>query len=315
MPTGRRPGSTRAGGRGRSAWVEADAGRGSVARSRASRAAARAALVDGDAHPDRRRPPPWFKATGPGPAHEGPLLEVFRRLGITHVLLPLAVHPDLPWMLFDDGGPTMRATRPDGRGDHDLGAWERILAEYAVLQRSLEGEAAVERCSPPATPDGRPERLPGELERLLDDDRSRGRRRRPDERAAAAAAARRDCDGAAEGIRAAGRANWRSAGVAATIQHDDLHGGNILVGPAGDRFFDWGDAVGRASVRDAHDDLQFDRPQDRLRRSMIRPSSGCRTSISRPGPTSCPDRTSCGPAALARDLGCIGTARSPGSAP
>ena len=27
------------------------------------------------------------------------------------------------------------------------------------------------------------------------------------------------------------------------IQHDDLHGGNILVGLAGDRFFDWGDAV------------------------------------------------------------------------
>ena len=29
----------------------------------------------------------------------------------------------------------------------------------------------------------------------------------------------------------------------AAIQHDDLHGGNILVGPDGDRFFDWGDAV------------------------------------------------------------------------
>ena len=33
--------------------------------------------------------------------------------------------------------------RPDGRGDHDLAAWERILAEYAALQRSVEGEAAV----------------------------------------------------------------------------------------------------------------------------------------------------------------------------
>jgi aminoglycoside phosphotransferase (APT) family kinase protein len=34
-----------------------------------------------------------------------------------------------------------------------------------------------------------------------------------------------------------------AVGIAASIQHDDLHGGNILVGPAGDRFFDWGDAV------------------------------------------------------------------------
>ena len=34
-----------------------------------------------------------------------------------------------------------------------------------------------------------------------------------------------------------------AAGVRSTIQHDDLHGGNILVGPDGDRIFDWGDAV------------------------------------------------------------------------
>jgi Ser/Thr protein kinase RdoA (MazF antagonist) len=32
------------------------------------------------------------------------------------------------------------------------------------------------------------------------------------------------------------------SGVALAIQHDDLHGGNVLVGPAGDRIFDWGDA-------------------------------------------------------------------------
>ena len=36
------------------------------------------------------------------------------------------------WILFDDAGPTLRATRPDGHGDHDLAAWERILPEYAA---------------------------------------------------------------------------------------------------------------------------------------------------------------------------------------
>ena len=36
---------------------------------------------------------------------------------------------------------------------------------------------------------------------------------------------------------------WTRPGSPHTIQHDDLHGGNIVVGPAGDRFFDWGDAV------------------------------------------------------------------------
>jgi hypothetical protein len=31
--------------------------------------------------------------------------------------------------------------------------------------------------------------------------------------------------------------------VTASIQHDDFHGDNLFVGPDGDRFFDWGDAV------------------------------------------------------------------------
>src|SRR4029077_14366942 len=40
----------------------------------------------------------WFKASGPGSAHEGPLLEVFRTSGVRHVLLPMAVHPEHPWL-------------------------------------------------------------------------------------------------------------------------------------------------------------------------------------------------------------------------
>ena len=51
-----------------------------------------------------------------------------------------------------------------------------------------------------------------------------------------------DCAPSAGAIRAAAD-DLASAGIAATIQHDDLHGGNILVGPDGDRIFDWGDAA------------------------------------------------------------------------
>ncbi len=112
----------------------------------------------------------WFKASGPGPAHEGPLLGVLAARGVAHVLLPIAVHPDRPWLLFADGGPTLRATRPDGTGDHDIAAWERILAEYATLQRSLEGSEAVAAMLAAGAPDGRPERLAGELDRLVADD-------------------------------------------------------------------------------------------------------------------------------------------------
>jgi len=184
--------------------------------------------------------PAWFKATAPANAHEGPLLEVFRSRGARHVLLPLAVHPDRPWMLFDDGGPTLRQTRPGGDGDHDLTAWERILPEYAALQRSLEIEEAVAAMFAAGTPDGRPDTLPAELERLLDDD---------------AAWARLPADERDAGVAARGRlratlpvigtlaAELAASPVPPTVQHDDLHGGNVLVGPAGDRIFDWGDAV------------------------------------------------------------------------
>ena len=90
------------------------------------------------------------------------------------------------------------------------------------------------------TPDGRPERLADELERLLGGRRDLG----PDPARGAGSGGRRSRAarrGLPEVRAAAGR--LAASGIAATIQHDDLHGGNIFVGPDGDRIFDWGDAV------------------------------------------------------------------------
>jgi hypothetical protein len=155
-------------------------------------------------------------------------------------MLPLAVHPDRPWILFEDGGTTMRATRPDGTGDHDLDAWERILAEYAELQRSLEGEMTVAAMLAAGAPDVRPQRLPDALDRLLDADEWWALIR-PEERDAADVARTR-LRSSMGAIHVAAD-DLGSGGVSASIQHDDLHGGNILVGPDGDRIFDWGDAA------------------------------------------------------------------------
>jgi phosphotransferase family enzyme len=182
----------------------------------------------------------WFKASGPASAHEGPLLEVLRERAIPRVLLPLAVNPDCPWILFEDGGTTLRQTRSDGTGDHDVDAWERILREYAELQRKLESDDAVDAMLAAGAPDGRPEALPGELARLLEDDVIWDRlsaEERDDGRRARSRLGERLPEVAAMA------AELAAIGVRASIQHDDLHGGNILVGPAGDRFFDWGDAV------------------------------------------------------------------------
>jgi hypothetical protein len=179
----------------------------------------------------------WCKASGPGPAYEGPLLAAFDRRGVRGPLLPFATDPGRALILAPDGGPTMRDTRADGNGDHDLEAWARILRGYARLQRSTEAWA--EDLVALGVPDMRPDRLVAVLEAFIADDGIWARTDAEDRDAARAA--RRRLPGLLPVI--AGLVDELAAvGIPATIQHDDLHGGNILVGPAGDRVFDWGDA-------------------------------------------------------------------------
>jgi hypothetical protein len=182
--------------------------------------------------------PVWCKATGPGTAHEVRLLPAFAAWGTRHVVAPLAADPGRSWLLLEDGGSTLRQTRPDGHGDADLGVWERLLADHAALQRSVERRA--DGLLGIGVPDGRPDALPGTFERLVSDD-AVWARVPPAERA--------ETDRARPRLQALG--TWVAAragelartGVAATIQHDDLHGGNIFVDAGEVRFFDWGDAV------------------------------------------------------------------------
>lgn len=180
----------------------------------------------------------WCKAAGPGPRHEAALLERFTSWGTSHVLLPLAVDAAQGWMLLPDGGPRLRDLAPDGRGDHDLEAWIRLLPVYAELQRSLEGRA--EQLVAAGVPDERPERLAPILDGLV---------------AADPIWARLDPEEVEPGLMARdvlerGRADvatlaadLASSGIRPSIEHGDLHGDNILVGSDGVRFYDWGDAT------------------------------------------------------------------------
>ena len=248
----------------------------------------------------------WFKATGPGPAHEGPLLGVLRELHVGRVVMPLAVHPDRPWMLFDDAGPTLRATRPAGDGDHDLRAWARILAEYGALQRSVEGDEAVAAMLAVGTPDARPGRLLDGLERLLDE-APVWERVAADEQEAARGARQRLRG--ARGAVAAAVEEVASSGIAATIQHDDLHGGNIVVGPDGDRFFDWGDAV--VSHPFATLTVTFNSIAHRTGRGLDDPAFGrLRDGYLEAWADVASRDQLVASATFARDLGCIGRALS-----
>jgi hypothetical protein len=180
----------------------------------------------------------WCKASASGTAHEARLLPAFAAWGIRHVQLPLAADPDRGWLLFDDGGPTLRSSRPDVAGDTDLQAWEGILATYGELQRSLEERTG--ELVRMGVPDRRPAALPATLARLVEHD-AWWDLVGPDDRPAAEAARNR-LSGLASWVAEAAHDLERS-GIAATIQHDDLHGNNVFVGPPGVRFFDWGDSV------------------------------------------------------------------------
>jgi aminoglycoside phosphotransferase (APT) family kinase protein len=179
----------------------------------------------------------WCKASAQGPAYEARLLDAFGRWGVRGAIVPLAIEPERALMVLPDGGPTLRETRPDGRGDRDLDAWARILRAYARVQRAVESRA--DDLVAMDVPDLRADRLVDVLERLVADD-GIWARADPEDRDAARDARRR-----LPGLipRVATMADEVAAlGIPASVQHDDLHGGNILVGPAGDRVFDWGDA-------------------------------------------------------------------------
>ena len=226
---------------------------------------------------------------------------MFRARDVKRVVLPLAVHAEEPWILSDDAGPNLRQTRPAGDGDHDLGAWERILPEYAQLQRSIEGDDAVAEMLAAGVPDGRPAALIGELERLLDDDAAWDRL--TPEQTAQGAVARRRLRRALPMI-AAGAEELASLGVPTSIQHDDLHGANIMVGPAGDRFFDWGDAV--VAQPFATLNVTFNSIAHKTGRQLDDPAfDPLRDAYLEAWTTLAPRPDLLRAAALARDLGCI----------
>jgi len=180
----------------------------------------------------------WRKAAGFGPRHEAVLLELFAAWRTSHVLWPLAVDAARGWMLLPDGGPRLRDLAPDGRGDHDLESWIRLLPVYAGLQRSVEDRA--EDLVAAGVPDERPERLEGILDGLVGADTIwAGLDADEIEQAAVAREVlRRRRDDIA-----ALAADLASSGIRPSIEHGDLHGDNILVGPDGVRFYDWGDAT------------------------------------------------------------------------
>jgi Phosphotransferase enzyme family len=171
--------------------------------------------------------PVWFKANISGAAYEAALVSAFAGWAPQAVLVPLAVDSDRGWLLSPDGGPTLREVQA---GTPDLATWEAMLAAYAELQRDMAARAA--EMVALGVPDLRPAVLPDRLAGLLDDPGVRsdlGAERH----AAINALVPEYADWCAE---------LAADGFPATIQHDDLHDGNVFVVDGRYRFFDWADA-------------------------------------------------------------------------
>jgi hypothetical protein len=167
----------------------------------------------------------WFKAAGPGTIQEAGLLEAMVRLRTPGILEPLALDPDRGWILLPNGGPRLRDVADDRPGvDH----WLRILPEWAQMQRRLA--AHVEELLTRGVPDLRPTVLPDLLATLADDPEAV---LSADERARVRALVPAYTGWCAE---------LDASGIEPSLQHDDLHDGNVFVGEGVDRIFDWGDA-------------------------------------------------------------------------
>jgi hypothetical protein len=161
--------------------------------------------------------PVWFKATSPGSAFEPALSQALSRWTPEHVLTPYAIDRTRGWALLSDGGPLLRSQTLDVRH------WEEVLVQYADLQRALVPQ--VDELLRLGVPDARV--LPALFDSIVQ----------------TVGAADRERLAAFRPQLVEWCAELDTFGIAATLDHADLHDGQILVaGPGRYTFFDWGDA-------------------------------------------------------------------------
>jgi hypothetical protein len=155
--------------------------------------------------------PVWAKELSPGLRHEVAVTELLASHAPALVLAPLVADRDRGLILFPDGGETLRNAPTPGR-------WEETLARYAQLQ--IDVAPLADELLALGALDRRPASIPQLYERLLAAE--------PDAERLRALVPRLE-DGCAR----------LAAPLPVTIEHDDLHDGNVL---ADGRIFDWGDA-------------------------------------------------------------------------
>jgi Ser/Thr protein kinase RdoA (MazF antagonist) len=169
----------------------------------------------------------WFKANMPTQAFEVAVVETLaaRRPDLVPPLL--ASDRARGWMLQGDGGTRLREILEETR---DFQVWLKILPLYAELQMDVAAER--DRLLAAGVPDRLLASLPSQFEEVLTDAAALETLTQEERRRLAALAPRieAECRELAE------------YGLPETIQHDDLHDGQVFVRDGRFLFFDWGDA-------------------------------------------------------------------------
>ncbi|WP_210650220.1 phosphotransferase family protein [Nocardioides sp. SYSU D00065] len=163
--------------------------------------------------------PLWFKANDATMAHEAAVLELVASRSAGRVPAPLARDADTGWMLLADAGRRLSDVIAEERS---LARWHDVLAAYARVQIACEGD--VDALLALGLPDRRLHTLPGAYAQLLaglDD---------TDPRLPPADAIADLCEQLA------------GHGIRETVQHDDLHDGQVFLGSGVHQVLDWGDA-------------------------------------------------------------------------
>lgn len=173
----------------------------------------------------------YFKAARPEFRHEVRVMAGLAQRWPESVPKVIGSDEERGWMLMPDGGERLREVATDGELP---GHWRRLLPLYANMQRALIADQAWLMSL--GVPDRRPQSLPGQLQALADDPLI------VDETLP-------------DGLLPAERRSWLDLlerlpelcetltgfGIPPTLNHGDLHDGNIFFNGGHYQIFDWGD--------------------------------------------------------------------------
>lgn len=170
----------------------------------------------------------WVKANARDFRCEAALLRLIADLDPTAVLPLLVTDIDLGRFVTPDGGRTLR-----GEAAATSQQWCALLSDYADLQKLV---ATADLDALPL-PDQRPAHLPHRWDLAVE------RCDTEPDLAALVAPRERDELRAVRGLVQRYASELAADPLPDSVDHNDLHPGNVFVTPAGLRIFDWGDAT------------------------------------------------------------------------